>query len=376
MDANQVQPKSGKPQEVLVDNGPGVEETDALMADVIAEVESEWEDADLAALPDSAESSDESLEAPGEENGEAVEAGEGEPEPVEEDGDEDDRSIQRLVAREVELRQKEEKIAQREQHVSRLEQENQQLRQAYEEMNSRIPADFMEDLRGQPRKALEAAGYDPDHLVRVILAEKLQAQGKEVPKELRDEIRAADQEYRYKKQEQKIAQLEQDRKGREFVAKVESEARQYIKGMTELKPEFSKHAPTVAKVAKADPERVYAEIMDEISRDANARRREPNAQLISYAEASKRVEARWAQMAKLLGGAVPKDDASTTADEKTGTKSATGASNKKPIVKLPGARPVAKTQAQLEEEGLQEALAEYKRVETARRKNLAPLRNK
>lgn len=355
--------------EEVVDNSGGVEETDALMADVIAEVESEWQDEDLEALPDG--NGDEVLEQP-ESDEEA--AGGSEEESAEPAGEDDDRSIQRLVAREVELRQKEDALKVREEKLASVEQENQQLRQAVEELSGRVPQDFMEELRGSPRKTLEAAGYDPDHIVRVILAEKLIAQGKEVPKELRDQIREAEYDYKFKKQEKTLQQIEQQRRAAEFVAKTESEARQYVKAMGELKPEFSKDAPTVAKVAKANPERVYAEIMDEIGRDANARRREPNAQLISFAEAARRVEKRWGEFRTLLGAETPKDEASTNADKTLARGQQTGASTqtKKPGKPLTPAKP--KTQEELEKEGLAEALAEYKRVEMAKRKGAAPLR--
>ncbi len=364
MDENQNSQKPGVVEET-VDNSAGVEETDALMADVIKEVEAEFQDEDLAALPDGADAPAE-VDTEAAPNDEAATEGE-EPAEDAEAGDEEDRGTERLVKREVELRLKEEALAKREQHVTAVEQENQQLKQQLADVEARIPHDFIDNLRANPWETLESVGYDPEHVVRVVLAQKLQKQGKEVPKELREEIRAAEYEYKFKKQEQKLQQLEQSRKAAEFVAKVETEARQYVRAMDVLKPEFSKDAPTVAKVAKADPERVYAEIMDEISRDANARSREPGAQLISYAEAARRVEKRWAAMKKLFSGP---ETASTPADETKSTSAATGASNAgktgKKVVK-PLTPPKAKTIEELEKEGIDAGLAEYKRAELASR---------
>jgi hypothetical protein len=365
---NSMDTKSGKPaEEVIVDNSAGVEETDALMESVIADVEQEFLDEDLAAMPDEAPEVDAS------EQSEEPAADEGE-QPAEDAApdEEADRGTERLVKREVELRLKEDALKAREAKLDATEQENAQLKQKLADVEARIPTDFLDSLRANPWEALEGVGYDPEHIVRVVLAQKLQKQGKEVPKELREEIRAAEYDYKFKKQEQQLSQIEQQRHAAAFVAKVETEARQYIHAMTALKPEFSKDAPTVAKVAKADPERVYAEIMDEIGRDANARSREPGAQLISYAEAARRVEKRWGAMKKLLSD--NPDNASTPADETKARSQQPGASTKqKPVAKpLTPAKP--KTQEELEIEGIEAALADYKRVEMAKRKPVAPLR--
>lgn len=353
--------------EEYVDNSAG-EATDALMADVIAQVQAEWTEDGSEATPEEVAAAPEGEEAPATEETPAEEETGG----AEETAEETDRGTERLVQREVELRLKEEGLKTREAKLQSVEQENTQLRTQLAELQAKIPNDFFESLRSAPTETLRQQGYDPDHLVRVVLAEKLMKQGKEVPKELRDEIRAAEYEYKQKQLDQKHADLEQRIAATRFAEKVEGEARQYIKAMSELKPEFSKDAPTVARVAKADPERVFAEIMDEINRDANARRREPGAQLISYAEAARRVEKRFGEMQRLFTGD-PKANGTIAAETKS-TSAATGASSKTKTAVKPLVKPRAKTNEELEKEGLEAALAEYKRVELAGRPKTAPLR--
>lgn len=359
--------------EETVDNSGGVEETDAYMNDLIKEVEQEFEDEDLAALPDGASSD----KADGESDVGDVqpdEAGEQEVvEPGEDEDSEGDRSVERLVAREVELRTKEEALKAREFHVKAIEDENTQLKQRVAELEQRIPEDFFDQLRVKPFETLEANGFDPEYVVKGVLAAKLVKQGKSVPEQLLRELKDAEYDYKFKAIEREKAQMAQQQKALAFVQKVEAEARQYIRAMSELKPEFSKDAPTVAKVAKSNPDKVYAEIMDEIGRDATARSRDPQATLISYAEAARRVEKRWTEY-KGLFGTDPSKDASTTADDTQAREQQTGASTqvKKAVKPLLNSKP--KTQEELEQEGLDAALAEYKRVETARRKGVAPLR--
>lgn len=270
--------------------------------------------------------------------------------------DENDRGIERLVAREVELRQKEEAFKAREAKVTELEKENAALKAKVDS----FPADFIEEMRLRPMEALEQQEIDPDHVVRLVLAAKMQKEGKPVPAELRQAIKEAEYDYKFRQQERELQQMKQQRAALEFASKVETDARQYVtKGI-------SKDAPTVAQVAKANPERVYSEILDEISRDAAARAREPGAQLITFDEAARRVEKRWAEMRSLLS---PGTEASTIAGETKSTQPAPGASKTKPTPKAvkPLTKPTPKTEDELLKQAVAEAEQEYRRVELAKK---------
>lgn len=352
MDEQIVETKPGVVEE-FVDNSAG-DPTDALAADVISQIETEYADAALEALPDG------EAEVVAEETAEPTQ--EVSTEEATEEG-ETDRGLERLVAREVALREAETSLKAREAKATELEKENASLK----EQLSTVPTNFIDELRFRPMEALEAAGHDPDHVVRLILAAKMQKDGKPVPSELRNAIRDADYDYKLKTQERKLADIEQQRASATFVAKVESDAREYVtKGI-------SKDAPTVVQVAKANPDRVFNEILDEIGRDARSRAQEPGAQLIPFDEAARRVEKRWAEMKSLFGASSEKE-ASTSAGEKKSTSPAPGASTKQntaPRGTTPPTKPLIKakpkTQEELEKEGIDVAMAEYKRVEQAKR---------
>lgn len=341
-------------EEVVIDNSSPAPETvpDDLIAQISAEYNPDGDTteaaADVAPAVD-AETGTEEVQA----------QSEGEPAESESDDKEADRGIERLVAREVELRQKEEAFRAREAKVVELEKQNAELKAKVDA----FPADFIEEMRFRPTEALEAAGHDPDHVVRLILAAKMQKEGKPVPPELRQAIRDAEYDYKFQKQERELQQMKHQRAALEFAAKVESDARQYVtKGI-------SKDAPTVAQVAKANPDRVFSEILDEISRDAAARAREPGAQLISFDEASRRVEKRWSEFKSLLN---PGTEASTTAGETKSTKPAPGASKPTtPKAATPPSKPLTapkpKTEDELLKLAIAEAEAEHKRATQVKR---------
>lgn len=367
-----------KVDEVVVDNSEGgAEETDALMDGLIADVSKDFEDAELAAMPDAPADETAEVDPEAAQDVEAP-AEEGEPAEDDETDAEKDRSAERLVAREVELRLREDKLKANEERYSKLETENQQLRQQFEELDARIPHDFVEGVRTDPWAAFESQGIDPEHVVKVVLAQKLKREGKPVPEKLAEEIEKAEFKFTQRQLAKRQQDFEQKLAAQRFVEKTEADARQYIRAMSELKPEFSKHAPTVAKVAKANPDKVFAEIMDEISRDASARRREPGAQLISFAEAARRIENRWSEFRNLVGSpqeaSTPGAQGDRTADDTQERAQQTGASAKlpgQPVKK--GVKPLipapkAKTQEELEQEGLDAGLAEYKRLTLANRK--------
>ncbi len=339
---------------------------DAAAADVIAQIEAEFAAEDLQALPDPAPEQA-GTEDQTQEPAEVEAAGEGDQVAEVPAPEETDRGLERLVAREVELRTKEKAFEEREARVKSVEAENAQLR----EQLGKLPTDLIEDLRIRPLEAIEQAGHDPDHVVRLILAAKMVREGRPVPPELKQALREAEYDQKFKAQQRELHEMKQQRAMMEFVSKVEREAQEYVSQMQKASGELkgiSKDAPTVAKVATANPQRVYSEIMDEISRDARARAQEPNAQLITYDEAARRVEKRWAEMATLLG-ASPGSNASTTAGDTKSTSPANGAStkNKAPATPKPLTQTKPKTQNELEEEAIQAGMAEFKRAELAKR---------
>lgn len=324
--------------------------TDELAADVIAEIAEGWQ-------PDPEEGGDET-ESTAEEGAEP---------PVTEDTptEETDRGTERLVAREVAVRQAEESLKAREAKVAELEAQNEQLRSQV----SALPQDFVEQMRHQPFEALTAAGHDPEHTLRLLLAKQFEKDGKPVPQELRQAIREAEYDYKFTQQEKKLRQIEQQREAAAFVAKVESDAREYV---SKLEAD-SKDVPLVAGVAKKNPARVHSEILDEIAKHAReAAGKNPNAPLLPFADAARLVEKRWAEMAQLIGSPAASTAPAGALPEKTstqGTRSNVSATSKqKPVVaKQPLTKTPPKTQAELEKMAIDDAVQEYRRVESTRK---------
>lgn len=265
----------------------------------------------------------------------------------------EDRGFERLVEREVALQAREKAINERDSRYSAME-------ARLKELETRvIPPDLINRFETDPEAAMKALNLDPENVVRMVIANRL---GDKADPAIRGVVESA----KIKKElhDLKAALHEQQRaaQAQAFVAKVESEARAYVhKGIGE-------HAPIVATVAKANPDRVYREIMEEISKDANDKlARGSGGDVLTYDEAAKRVEARWSEFKTLVapGPAATPDPASTTAPKAT----APGAkpTNQTSAPKTPD-RPIAPwlSNKDILDEGIAAGLAEFKRVEGGR----------
>ncbi len=269
-----------------------------------------------------------------------------------------DAGLERLVAREVEIRGREEAFSRKEAEYKALE----ARLQAAEARQ--VPQDVVGGLRNRPTETLKAMGLDPDDLVRRAIAEKM---GDKAPEQLRQKLEQSSTQAQIQALEQKIISQERERAQQEFFNKVNSSAREYVGSG------LGTYAPTVAEVAKKAPDRVHQEIMQEIIQDAQIRGpREPNGELLSFEDAAKRVEARWDAFKKLLSPSDTTALASTADSSKT---SALGNTTAKVITKTqtspatkPPDRPLAPWQirSDIEEEGIRAALMEYKRVESGK----------
>lgn len=266
------------------------------------------------------------------------------------------RGLEKLVAREVELRTLENSLKAREEALAAKEQHYAQL----EQKASAMPTDFIAELGINPTETLKAAGYDPDHVVRLILAQNFKASGKEVPEQLQRQLDAAEYRNEMRKMQSQLQQFQQQQAAQQFIAQVQTGAQQYV-----TRGEF-KDAPIVAEVAKANAGAVYNEIMDEISRDAAARvGKDTKATVLPYEEAAKRVNERWAAMRNLLGvNSNPTPTASTPAATTNSTKAAQSPSVPTPA--KPPAVPLTQSKslsdAELIDMGVKAGMTEFKRL--------------
>lgn len=265
-----------------------------------------------------------------------------------------ERGLERLVAREMELRE-------REKALSQSQAEMEALRARIRELEPRtVTEDLLNQIRVSPVQGLRSLGLDPDEVVRAALVEKLGDKA-DTP-EIREMLEKSRLRREMESLKAQVQAAERERMAQEYYSHIASGANQYVRDLSGME----KAAPTVASVAKSNPERVYSEIMEEITRDANARSaREPNGDPISYEEAAKRVEKRWSDIKSLI---IPQTPASTPTPN---TKVVAKPSNSpQPPSQAPAAtvKPPEKPLAPWlqrnvdQEEALRLAIAEYKRV--------------
>lgn len=260
----------------------------------------------------------------------------------------EDRGVARLVEREVALRTREAELSNREARIAQLEGQLAEL----ERLKSRQidPALWETD----PDEALKAEGKDPDLIVRQIIAKRM---GKTDDPQVRQVLENTKVNRRIAELERQLAEKERAQAARDFVLKVENGAREHVhKGI-------GADAPTVAAISKADPERVYREIMEEISRDAAVKARGGGGDVMSYADAVKRVEERWSVLRTHL---TPAQTPAATPNASTTPEARNGATRKDPPTPTkPPDRPLAPwlQRSNDEDEGLKAGIAEFMRLE-------------
>lgn len=322
-------------------------EIDTAMADFISEAQKEFAyDPEDHAAPVSP--SPEALEAPapapaGEET-KVAEAVIPAPAP-------EDRGLERLIAREMELRE-------RETAFSREKAEMEAVRARVRELESKqVPEDILTQIKLSPNEGLRRLGLDPDEIVRNALAEKL---GDKAPPEVRELLEKTKLRREMESLRAQVMEAERRQAAQAYYNQVANGAREYlVKG-----EEISKHAPTVAQVVKHNPDRVHQEIMEEITRDAQVRAsREPNGNVMSYEDAAKRVEARWSAMKSLFA---PESPAVASTPAPTMQNVAKETPKPPPSQIKPPEKPLAPwlQTSKSEEDAIRAAIDEWRRAES------------
>lgn len=322
---------------------------DKSLNDVISEIEGEFQDNKYEFTDEELAADDQEPEAKGDpdDGGETSEATEA-PEVA--------RGMERLVAREVALQAKEAEFQRRESRVGELEAELGKLRAA-------VPTKkLLEDLENSPSAAFKAAGLDPDAAVKLMIAEQLEEAGKEVPEELKKFVERTKGERRVRELERKIAEQERAAVAAQTFNAVQLGAREYVKTMAG----DSKNLPTLAEIAKSNPDHAHLEIMEEIQVDARARMAaDPNGEPITFAEAAKRVEARLAKL-KAMFNIGPASTSTNGAQKPASEARKTPPQAKPPVAPL---KPWQKKDDNLYEDAIKEAEREfYKEEARARRR--------
>ena len=335
--------------------GPSELDTDveSFIKETAEEQASERLDAELAAID---------ADLPSEE-GSAAEAGSGGagvPEvpvstdpaaPEEKSAPPEDRGFERLVEREVALQAREQAFAQRESQMARFEAKIKALEARA------VPEDLMDKFETSPEEAMREMGLDPENVVRTVIANRL---GDKADPQLRQTIESAKIKSEIHALKAQLHEQQRAAGAKAFVAQVEAGAREYVnKGIGE-------NAPTVAAIAKVNGERVFREIMEEISRDANDKMtRGLGGDVLTYEEAAKRVEGRWSEFRTMLNPVAPSEVPVKSASMPVSEKPVQGAVKPNPPATKPPDRPIAPwlRREALEDEGVKAGMAEYKRAE-------------
>lgn len=284
-------------------------------------------------------------DAPVEDEGEAPPAEDTPPAPDKEE----DRGIERIAAREKELREKLEKF---ESEKKAWEVEKTKLKAP----TGIDPQQLVDGLTFEPDKVFTALGIDSDMLMKSLLVAKLPDDNPAKNKlraELKDMETKRELRTLKKQLEDKDAQAQRVSQYNEMVAGVDS----YVKVLTEGKAESSKNLPTLSKVATANSKYVNDRILREIMVDARERYFQgDNGDPISYEEAAKRVESELAILAKSLGSTnVPAEK-----------KAPQPGNNSRIVPPTPTKSPRKDTPEDLEERAVRNAEAEYYRLEKSR----------
>lgn len=249
------------------------------------------------------------------------------------------QELQALIARELDVRDRETALAAREAALK----------------EAQAPGDLIARMRTDPEQALKDAGVDVDHAVRLIIAKRL---GDKAPPELRAALRDAEIQAELNALRSHNESMRQAETARQFYTRVSDDAKGYV--TTGL----SKDVPALAEVAKDTPDWVHGQIMDEITRDAQVRlsQRDPSDKILSFADAAKRLEKR---LAPVLKGTKPA--ASTTEATKTAGAAATQTKPATPAKPVGSPKPLLPWQTNSDQDlldaGLKAALMEFKRAE-------------
>lgn len=255
------------------------------------------------------------------------------------------RGIQRVVQRELAAKAEREAA---DKAIAEMKALKAEMAQYGDFKNFRNIAEMM-DL--DPVGAMKAMGKDPDTMIKLALAQQM---GDAAPDKLKEFAREANTKREIAQLKAQLAAQAQAQRSQEYFNTINAGAREYVTSVGDS-------TPTLALVAKADPDYARDEIMEEIV--AEARRQaaqDPNGEPLAYSEAAKRVETRFARLAKLMNVQNSMNPA---------TKNAAKPKAVPPQAK-PAAKPLApwqKRSSSLEEDGIREALREYDRVEAERK---------
>lgn len=269
------------------------------------------------------------------------------------------RGIQRVVARELAAKEAEARAEAKLAELKAMQSELASIKGLKSTKELAEKADFA------PVEVIKALGKDPETFIKLALAQHM---GDSAPEELKKFAEKASTQREIDALKSQLANQAKANEAREYYAKKDAEARQYVHTL-KAKPD-SKTLPTLSSAVAIDADYVHREIMEEVVRDAQIRAaQDPDGEPMSFADAARNVEARWAKLKSLLVGKAP-----TVQNGKTVASTAQMNGKKPASVSPPNPKPPAKPLApwmksgkDIYDQGLEEAMREFHRVEAERK---------
>lgn len=270
------------------------------------------------------------------------------------------RGFEKLIEKETALAVREQRLIEMEAKYKDIEPVVGNYQKAVEEWNG-----FKQNLASSPSETLRKFGVDPDVIIPLAIAEKM---GDKAPPELRRQLENARRDAKERAMEERISRFEEDQRIKEYWDS------QYSVLTNAAKDEnFSKHAPLVQKLAKKDVHKAVNAIIKEVREDAEQQRAAgKQVNLMTYADAAKRIHERYAEWAE-LGGTSEGNAANPSANRKVpNTNEGGGTQNKGVSTPKPQAgRPIRpwqkKEDIDLDEAGILAGIAAARDVEHKRR---------
>ncbi len=222
-------------------------------------------------------------------------------ETVTKEPEEDSRGIERVAAKEKEVREL----------IAKFEED----KKAFETERLKAPAsginkeDLVSQLTLYPEKVLAGLGLDTDTIMKTLLYNKLDdsnpAKGK-----LREQLKELETNRKFAALEDKLTAKENAIRWQEDYSNTLQGAEKYVEVLRAVEGEHVKTYPTVSEVAAVDSKYLHARIMREIEIDAAVRHaRGETGEHIGHEEAVKRLEADLSVLSKLLRKTDSKDAA-------------------------------------------------------------------
>jgi hypothetical protein len=267
------------------------------------------------------------------------------------------KSVDKYLQRELAAKEKENRALETEKRAKSYVDELKTLRA--EVSKYKDAADFKDRIEIDPAGAIRSLGLDPSYIIRLSLAQEL---GDGAPEALKSLVSNTNE-----KREVRLLRSEREEEkkvlaARQYFDTVSNGAREWINKAGES-------TPALASVNKEDADFLHSEIMEVISADANNRAvSDPLGEPMSYKDAYTIVETRGKRLAALFGTKV--QNADTNKGTQPGKKPTTAPPKTKPAAKpitKPSAPWIKNRSSDLEKQGIDEAIREYNRLESARK---------